>query len=738
MRQKVSLKRIVLTAIIAFGMFLGTSASVMAAQQEQNGYFAVEENGRITWIEGIIDEPKSDVLSVSENVAGFYQEEETGKTKLPAPTGLQWDGWKGTWNPVDASKGYYWVQIWKDGEAYDAIALHGWDHQNYYNIDQHISESGVYKFRMYAMCSYDPDTLENSDWSDFSAEKTYVRPSRALGTTVGWWDETTPGLFHWNPVENAGGYKADLYYYDNDEGKYRSVVGMYCYSSYFLNVDFTDDIAKNGAGKYYVVIRALSDDIDTIANGEWGGQSEILDTSVNAAAVSNAISEALKASGNNVQQALAVLKEKITSAQLASAMQTDSGVLNQIKELEKLYTSQNNVSLSAVSVSYKAGQQIDSSRVSTVGSALNAVPDSMIGLKIDMSKDKIDVPSNRYAKSVQFDITLENNGTEVHELTAPVTITMPVPAGIPTEKLTIVHYSQDGTYRAVSFKENGDGTISFTVTHFSTFLFGMRADADGADEIPEGPNTWESKSGVEGFVYRLYNVALLREADEDGLHDWINRLETKRETAAQVAQGFIFSQEFKNKNYNDAQFVEILYRTMFGRTADSEGKEYWLSYLASGVSREYVYRGFAESQEFSNLCGNFGVERGTVTLSAYRDRNANATGFIARLYTKMLGRDFDDDGIEYWCEKYLTGEQSIEQIASNGFLHSDEFTNQNLSNEEFVTRMYRTFLNRAPEKAGLKDWVNRLETGEVTRDTLVYGFTNSQEFANLKAEYQLP
>lgn len=159
---------------------------------------------------------------------------------------------------------------------------------------------------------------------------------------------------------------------------------------------------------------------------------------------------------------------------------------------------------------------------------------------------------------------------------------------------------------------------------------------------------------------------------------------------------------------------------------------------SNGVSREYVYHGFAESEEFSNLCNSFGVERGFITLGQYRDKNMQATGFIARLYTKMLGRKFDEDGLEYWCEKYLTQENTIEEIASHGFLHSEELANLNLSDEEFVIRMYETFLNRDPEEDGLNDWVGRLERGEVTRDTLVYGFTNSPEFGNFKAEYNLP
>ncbi len=257
------------------------------------------------------------------------------------------------------------------------------------------------------------------------------------------------------------------------------------------------------------------------------------------------------------------------------------------------------------------------------------------------------------------------------------------------------------------------------------------------NEIPEGPKTWEGKAGTEGFVYRLYNVAMCREADEAGFNDWNSKLKSRQKTAAEIARGFIFSEEFKNFNYNNVQYVKMLYRTMFGREADEGGLNGWVSDLENGMSREYVYRGFAESQEFSNLCNSYGVIRGTVTLSAYRDKNAGATGFIARLYTKMLGRAYDDDGLEYWCRKYLTGEKSIEEVATVGFLHSQELRNQNLSDTEFVTRMYRTFLNREPDEAGLADWVNRLETGKETRDSLVYGFTLSKEFGNIKASYGL-
>ena len=315
--------------------------------------------------------------------------------------------------------------------------------------------------------------------------------------------------------------------------------------------------------------------------------------------------------------------------------------------------------------------------------------------------------------------------------------------GMPSSGINI-YYFDESTKTLQLFAENAvlvnGNNLEFEAIKGGTYVITPdKLDVSGVrdEEIPAGPSSWEGKEGTEGFVYRLYNVALTRDAEEAGLTDWNNKLQSKTQTAAEVAQGIFFSAEFQNHEYSDVQYVKLLYRTMFGREADESGLKGWIEKLNSGMSREYVFRGFAESQEFENLCKSYNIERGTVTLSQYRDKNEGATGYVARLYTKMLGRKFEEKGIEYWCKEYLTGKVTIENIATNGFLHSQEFTNLNLSNEEFVLRMYQTFLNREPDMAGYKDWVGKLNSGEKTRDDLVYGFSLSQEFANLKKSYGL-
>lgn len=241
-------------------------------------------------------------------------------------------------------------------------------------------------------------------------------------------------------------------------------------------------------------------------------------------------------------------------------------------------------------------------------------------------------------------------------------------------------------------------------------------------------------AGIRAFVVRLYVDALGRTSyQESEIDEWYNALRNGEKTGAEVAQGFFFSDEFRNKNLSDEDYVDTLYKVMFDRQADDGGKADWLSRLSAGMSREYVYRGFTDSQEFANVCAQYGVIQGTVALGRYRDQNEGVTSFVNRLYVKLLNRQGEDEGIENWCRIILTREDSAENVA-HGFVFSQEFLNRNTSNEEFVKIMYRTFLDREYDQAGLEDWVGQLNAG-VGREQVFHGFAGSVEFHNLMVAY---
>ena len=108
-------------------------------------------------------------------------------------------------------------------------------------------------------------------------------------------------------------------------------------------------------------------------------------------------------------------------------------------------------------------------------------------------------------------------------------------------------------------------------------------------------------------------------------------------------------------------------------------------------------------------------------------------GFAWRLYETLLKRDADIAGWRAWLQQLDTGAITGAQ-AAEGFIFSDEFVNQNLSNDEFVERMYATFLNRPSDPKGKAEWVGCLESG-VSRRGIFQGFAESWEFTQLCEKY---
>jgi hypothetical protein len=214
-----------------------------------------------------------------------------------------------------------------------------------------------------------------------------------------------------------------------------------------------------------------------------------------------------------------------------------------------------------------------------------------------------------------------------------------------------------------------------------------------------------------------------------------------RNNGANVAYGFFMSQEMVNRNLSTEDFVEVLYNVMMNRASDAGGKAYWVNALDNGVSRIGVLRGFAESAEFTRICGDYGINRGSLN-RAYlesRDLNFGIAMFVSRCYTKALGRAYDVNGLNYWCSRIMSSPNPrVEAIyvSTTGFFDSQEFQKRRLGNGAFVDVLYQTFLGRAADPAGRADWVRQLNAG-ADRHAIMAGFYNSAEFKRIMASYGL-
>ena len=254
-------------------------------------------------------------------------------------------------------------------------------------------------------------------------------------------------------------------------------------------------------------------------------------------------------------------------------------------------------------------------------------------------------------------------------------------------------------------------------------------DDDGMCSLTYNPN-----DPIQKFVYNAYFEGLLRIPDQAGFDNYVNALKNKKMTGAQFIHSILFSAEYKNFNWSNYIIVDDYYVLLLGRFCTSAENANWRNALNSGsLTKEQVFASFANSQEFYNRCKQYGIVSGYYVANYDNNKQGNINAFVARLYETCLGRTPDMDGQKNWVNGILFGGISGSTAVRN-FLLSQELTNKNLNNTQFVTTAYMAFFGRTPDATGLRNWVNALNNG-MSRESMFSGFKDSQEFKNLCASY---
>ena len=307
-------------------------------------------------------------------------------------------------------------------------------------------------------------------------------------------------------------------------------------------------------------------------------------------------------------------------------------------------------------------------------------------------------------------------------------------SGVPGTQVNLTATPDNG-YHFVSWEViSGGVSISNNRITIGNSNVEIRANFAADPVIPQNTAPAVTETGVAGFVERLYTIALGRASDPVGKQDWIEAITLRGETGAGAARGFLFSDEFLNKGVSNEEFVATLYRTFFNREPDQAGFNAWVDVLNSGTSKQEVIEGFINSTEWANLCLFYGIRSGgTGVPSIEIEPNQQTIDFATRLYTTCLGRNADQNGLMAWARQ-LANQRDTGTGAARGFFFSSEFTGQNVSNGEYVTRLYRTFMNREPDQAGYDAWVGQLDSG-ISREEVFDGFAQSIEFARICAQY---
>lgn len=282
---------------------------------------------------------------------------------------------------------------------------------------------------------------------------------------------------------------------------------------------------------------------------------------------------------------------------------------------------------------------------------------------------------------------------------------------VPTNEVTLLEDNQ--VIYALLYDQSGEGDFAIRSKDFR--------------KIEDDP--------LGDFVNRMYTIVLNREPEENGFNVWKQWLVSGEHTGAQMITAFLESKEFVARNLTDEEFCAICYKAMMGRDADEEGLNIWLSVLHNGVSNRFVISNFVASIEFTDICTSYGIVKGSVILEEARDLNYNVTSFVSRCYKTVLYRDADAEGLNAWCDALQQGLVTPAQVAHE-FVFSPEAVAQNLSDSQYVERLYKTFMGRECESEDTKNmWATYVE--EHSRQDAFELFAGSVEFAEIVRSYGL-
>jgi hypothetical protein len=199
------------------------------------------------------------------------------------------------------------------------------------------------------------------------------------------------------------------------------------------------------------------------------------------------------------------------------------------------------------------------------------------------------------------------------------------------------------------------------------------------------------------FVTSLYKNLLARAPDAAGLAFWVARINAGENNQA-VATDFWRSAEHRGLQ------VDGLYNLILHRTADANGRAFWVNQFLSGATNEFSAEvSFLTSQENLN-------------------NNNTPSLFVQDLYLTCLNRQAGTSEINFWTAALANS--NVTFVASSIFGSTESYTN-------IINNYYKNYLNRSPaDSPGLSNWLNQLQSGRGTIESVAESILGSQEYAN--------
>jgi cyclophilin family peptidyl-prolyl cis-trans isomerase/uncharacterized protein (DUF2141 family) len=224
---------------------------------------------------------------------------------------------------------------------------------------------------------------------------------------------------------------------------------------------------------------------------------------------------------------------------------------------------------------------------------------------------------------------------------------------------------------------------------------------------PVGPSSTGTGDANSKYIDAVYQSILGRSADAASLTYWKGQLSggTSRDT---------LSRTLWNSTEHRSAEIEQYYQTFLGRASDAAGKAFWL-------------KTFSDPKTFDTLANEKLIIEGFLTSVEYsKTLHASDADFVTALYHDLDLRAPDAAGLSAWQAALTQGKTRLDVIKS--FLSSTEANNQ------LVDGFYASFLHRSVDAAGQQAWDKSLQNDSASiEDVAVHILATDEYFARVTA-----
>lgn len=277
-------------------------------------------------------------------------------------------------------------------------------------------------------------------------------------------------------VEEGNYYFVKLYKVGEDTAKmnYRGVTE---------SMDLRKRMERHGDGAYYVELWVTDTNDLSLASNK--AISPIVIIGNDATQKKNITSTLSSVTEDMSEDEVGSVKEQLTENGLAiikSVLAKDSEARANYEALEAAVAKVSNIQVGKNLATAEGifNESVKAEDIKVSGLAINAVSGSSVTMKISdaAESDKISDVSKYFKYNGKTPIQLDIEVDGVDSFAYPVVITMPIPEGFSTSNLIILHESKDadgvvtGVESIYPVVDKEARTMTFAVTHFSTFVVG--------------------------------------------------------------------------------------------------------------------------------------------------------------------------------------------------------------------------------------------------------------------------